>query len=72
MGRTNGGGGGSRPPTEDNRRFMEFAERNARQAGRLADLKIGSSELFLQTTEQTRRFCFYLFLAETSDVSCIS
>ncbi|MBX7540942.1 PAS domain-containing protein [Qipengyuania sp. GH29] len=33
---------------------MKFAARNARQAGRLADLKIGSSELFLQTTEQTR------------------
>ncbi|UOR15313.1 PAS domain-containing protein [Qipengyuania aquimaris] len=54
MGRTNGGGGGSSLPSDDNRRFMEFAERNARQAGRLADLKIGSSELFLQTTEQTR------------------
>ena len=54
MGRTNGGGGGAHSPSEDNRKFMEFAERNARQAGRLADLKIGSSELFLQTTEQTR------------------
>ena len=35
------------------RKFMEFAARNARQAGRLADLRIGSAELFLQTTEQT-------------------
>ena len=54
MGRTNGGSGGSRPPSESSRKFMEFAARNARQAGRLADLKIGSAELFLQTTEQTR------------------
>lgn len=54
MGRANGGGGGSRPPSGDSRTFMKFAARNARQAGRLADLKIGSAELFLQTTEQTR------------------
>lgn len=53
MGRSNGGSGDGVSPL-DSRAFMEFAARNARQAGRLADLKIGSAQLFLQTTEQTR------------------
>lgn len=53
MGRSSGESDTSKPSL-DSRSFMTFAARNARQAGRLADLKIGSAELFLQTTEQTR------------------
>ncbi len=33
---------------------IDEAAHNAQIVGQLADLKIGSSQLFLQTTEQTR------------------
>ena len=53
MGR-NDGEDGATPSTQDKSEIMDYAARNARLAGRLADLKIGSAQLFLQTTEQTR------------------
>ena len=54
MGRAMDGNNGRTPPSSGVEKAVERAEHEARMVGRLADLKIGSSQLFLQTTEQTR------------------
>lgn len=54
MGRTNGGDESRIPSSDGIDQDIEKAAHDARMAGRLADLRIGSAQLFLQTTEQTR------------------
>jgi PAS domain S-box-containing protein len=54
MGRTSGGNDRWNPQSDGIEGAVEKAAHDARMAGRLAGLNIGSSQLFLQTTEQTR------------------
>ena len=54
MGRTMDGGDGAESRPDGIAWDVEQAAHNARLAGRLADLRISSAQLFLQTTEQTR------------------
>ena len=54
MGRSNGGGEGVDPRSNGIESEIEKAAHNARMAGRIADLRVSSLQLFLQTTEQTR------------------
>lgn len=54
MGRTNGAGAGGDSRSNGIESEVEKAAHNARMAGRLAELRVSSLQLFLQTTEQTR------------------
>lgn len=67
MGRTSGGSEGEHPRSEGIESDIEKAAHNARMAGRLANLRVSSLQLFLQTTEQTR---MALCIADPNQPDC--